>query len=157
MSESHLWARLADHWRTHGAAPGTGTSEAAITDFEKQHGVRLPSDLRAYFATLNGLANGRDDMTNETIGFWRLADVVSIDEEAPHASVPDARQCFAIADYLICSHLYAVALSADPAAAARVLFVWREGFAVLASSFEEFITRYIAGDEAILYGVGVVP
>ena len=157
MSAGLLLARLADHWRRHGASPGTGVPEAAIAEFETQHGVRLPNDLRAYFGTFNGLANGRDDMTDETIGFWRLADLASVAEEAPLAGVPDAHRCFAIADYLISSHFYVATLSGDPSAPAPILFVWREGFAVLASSFEEFLKRYMAGDEAILYGVGVVP
>ena len=152
-----LFARLADHWKAHGAAPGTGAPATAIAQFETQHGVRLPNLLRAYFATLNGLAYGRDDMTDETIGFWRLSDLASIAEEAPLANVPDAHRCFAIADYLISSHFYAVPLTSDPESEAPILFVWREGFGVLSPSFEEFVMRYMAGDEAILYGVGVVP
>jgi len=147
--------RLANHWRTHGASPGSGAPEAEIAAFEVRHGVQLPPELREYFATLNGLAHGRDDMDDETIGFWRLADVAPVAEEAPDAGVPGADRCFVIADYLIGSHFYVVRLPDDPAAPAEILWVWRDGFRRLAASFGEFVDRYMAGDEAVLYGFGV--
>ena len=148
--------RQANHWRTHGAAPGSGVHETEIAAFEVRHGVRLPRELREYFATLNGLAHGRDDMDNETIGFWRLAQVASIVEEAPGAGIPEPGRCFVIADYLIGSHFYVARLPDDPAAPAEILWVWHSGFGRLAASFAEFVELYMAGDEAVLYGFGIV-
>ncbi len=147
--------RLAEYWRAHGAAPGSGAPEAEIAAFELRHAVRLPSELREYFATLNGLAHGRDDMDNETIGFWRLAEVTPIAEEAPDAGIPEPGRCFVIADYLIGSHFYVARLPDNPTAPAEILWVWRDGFGQLAASFAEFVERYMAGDEAVLYGFGV--
>ena len=112
--------RLANHWRTHGASPDSGAPEAEIAAFEVRHGVQLPPELREYFATLNRLAHGRDDMDNETIGFWRLADVAPVAEEAPDAGVARADRCFVIADYLIGSRFYVVRLPDDPAATAEI-------------------------------------
>jgi hypothetical protein len=150
-----LLFRLANHWRTHGAAPGSGAPEAEIVAFEVRHGVRLPRELRAYFATLNGMAHGRNDMDNETIGFWRLAEVAPIAEEAPDAGIPEPDRCFVIADYLIGSHFYVARLPDDPTAPAELLWVWSNGFERLAASFAEFVERYMAGDEAVLYGSGI--
>ena len=147
--------RLANHWRAHGAAPGSGASGAEIGAFEVRHGIRLPRELREYFATLNGLEHGRDDMDNETIGFWRLAEVALIAEEAPDAGIPEPDHWFVIADYLIGSHFYVARLPDDPAAPAEILWVWRDGFGRVAASFAEFVERYMAGDEAVLYGFGI--
>ena len=152
----NLLTRLAEHWRTHGAEPGAGAPEAEIAAFEARHGVRLPRELREYFATLNGLAHGRDDMTDEPIGFWRVVEVAPIAQEAPDAGIPAPERCFVIADYLIGSHFYVARLPEDPAAAAEMLWVWRDGFGVLAPSFAEFLERYMASDEAVLYGFGIV-
>ena len=146
--------RLANHWRTHGTAPGTARPRP-IAAFEVRHGVRLPRELREYCATLNGLEHGRDDMDNEMIGFWRLAEVAPIAEEAPDAGIPEPGRCFVIADYLIGSHFYVARLRDDPTAPAEILWVWRDGFGRLAASFAEFVERYMAGDEAVLYGFGV--
>ena len=151
-----LLIRLADHWRAHGAAPGSGAPEAEIATFETRHGLRLPRELREYFATLNGLEHGRDDMTNETIGFWPLAEVAPVAAEAPNAGIPEPERCIVLADYLIGSHYYVARLPKDTAAPAQILWVWRDGFGSLAGSFAQFVERYMAGDEAVLYGFGVV-
>jgi hypothetical protein len=47
-------------------------------------------------------------------------------------------------------------VSNDPAAPAEMLWVWSGGFGVLAASFAEFLERYMAGDEGVLYGFGIV-
>ena len=156
MTIHELLPLLAEHWRCHGAEPGAGASESEIAAFEADHGIRLPVELRAYFAAFNGLAHGRDDMDNDTVGFWRLADITPVVEEAPHCGVPNAAEYFVFADYLIGSHFYAVHLQAGSNTRSPVLFVWREGFRPLASSFVEFLERYMTGDNAVLYGVGVI-
>ena len=150
-----LLTRLAEHWRAHGAAPGSGAPEAEIAAFEARHGVRLPRELHEYFATLNGMAHGRDDMDDAPTGFWRLAEATTVAEEAPDAKVPNPERCFVIADYLIGSHFYVARLPDAPVAPAEILFVWGDGFVVLAPSFADFAERYMASDEAVLYGFGV--
>jgi hypothetical protein len=50
-----------------------------VAEFEQRHNVRLPSDLREYFLTLNGGILGHEGSAdNDLISFWRLDQVESI-------------------------------------------------------------------------------
>lgn len=64
---------LRERWRRDGILHGRGASEADLAAFERRHGVVLPADLRAYFATTNGTAVGACGMEDgDLLGFWHL-------------------------------------------------------------------------------------
>jgi hypothetical protein len=148
---SDLLERLAAFWRAHGTSPGSGASEDEIRAFEARHGVRFPSDLRTYFATLNGMANGRDDMDDEMVGFWRLADAATAHEDNPRAGTVEKSQCFVIADFMIGSHFYVAQLSGSAQSVTPILVDTGTELIPLAESFEEFVELYLERDRA-LYG-----
>ena len=144
-------AKLADQiirfWSSLGLNIRPGVSETALAEFEAKYGVVLPADMRAYFTAVDGMSGEVDDQ--RMITFWPLEKVKPVTEELPgepheHASY------FLFADFLIWSHGYAIRLSADPEAANRVVIVPADGTAhPVATSFSDFIIRYLADDHAL--------
>jgi hypothetical protein len=142
---NELLAELAAYWRSQGVEPAGGASLVEIEAFEWARGVRLPPDVRAYFATLNGT---RDDaMDQELISFWSLDRVRSAAAELEHQEPvsPEASEFFCFADYSIWCHAYAVRLSADGTAPTEVAVV-NDGRDLIpvASSFSAFLRAYLS-------------
>lgn len=148
-----LIEKLKDCWRQNGCTIRAGSSQAEITAFEQRYSVRLPSDLRTYFATVDGMAEGESDAN--MFSFFPLKQVKSIPEELADfggipdysgimRSLPDPQHWFMIADYLIASAVFAVCLHA---AADETPIVWigsGNEHQVIAGSFSKFVEIYLA-------------
>jgi hypothetical protein len=66
-------------WTRQGVKPSPGILEAEIAQFEAKYNVRLPGDLREYFATVNGFQSSEHWTTDENcISFWGLDEVVPL-------------------------------------------------------------------------------
>jgi hypothetical protein len=125
--------RLLSRWKAAGVAWNLGATEAAITAFERQHGVHLPNDLRTFLGLVNGIP------FSELDGLARLRPV---EEFFP---LPDAPGYYCFADYNIEGSLWAVHLSNDPAPDNPVRVVWYGGDGrEEARSFTAFLSRYLA-------------
>jgi len=117
-----LVERLKGHWLEKRIRIQAGASLDQVKSFESHYQVCLPQDLRDYFTTVNGMEKGEID--EELFSFLPLQAVKSIPEELGQfggipdytqitRSLPDARRWFVIVDYLICSAVYAIRLSAE--------------------------------------------
>ncbi len=152
MDTSTLLSRLADHWAAAGVRHATPPPAEAIVEFEARHEVTLPPDFRAYIETMNGAAQGRDEMTSDhTVSFWRL------DEMEPATDIPGTHRLFYFADFLIDSHRYAIALSPNPREATPVFIVQDTTALQVARSFTEFLSGYIANHDGTIYGRDPTP
>jgi SMI1/KNR4 family protein SUKH-1 len=145
--DKSLLTRLSAAWAAEDVRPAGPASSDAIAAFEHRHGVSVPPDFRLYLETLNGAQGGRDAMGNkETFAFWHL------DEIEPE-DVGGVR-VLPFADFLIDSHRYVIALSAEPGGSTPILIHHHNGSLIrIADSFSDFVRAYIAGDEDILHGV----
>jgi hypothetical protein len=142
------------YWATSNAQPAPGASDAELAAFEAAHGVRLPPAFAALYRRADGNGGGDGNLTR----FWPLAEVRPLPEEEPEAGweavLPDAREYFVFADYMIWSHAYAVRLTAG-GSGDRVLWVFHPGggrgpeCAEVAASFEEFLADYTRDPDAI--------
>ena len=132
--------------------PGNGAPEAEIAAFEQRYGVRLPADLRAYFAHANGVVGGRDGAwDDELIGLWQLADVRPLSEEIEDCQTPGADQYFVFADWSIWAHGYVVHLS-RAGTEAPVFIAFNPQLERIAESFDEFLRGYVRRDYRLLFG-----
>jgi hypothetical protein len=156
-----VWQAVRKQWRAAGIDPRPGAAAADLDAFERRHGVRLPSDVRAFYAEADGMPPGAWD--KELLSFWPLAEVGPVpvllagcrgipDYGGIEASLPDAASYFVFADHSIWVHVYAVRLSPDPMAACPV--VWIAGgdrWEVQAGSFGEFLRRYAEEPQRVLF------
>ncbi len=143
--------RLRAKWATNGILSAAVASQAEIAAFEKKYSVVLPPDVRTYFATINGTAIGSLGMDDEDLmGFWHLDQVRTFAEEGIDDD-PDVARTFVFADHSIWIYGFGIRLSSDPSAPTPVVVTIGSPHICVASSFEEFIERYVRGDQTALY------
>ncbi len=157
-----MWELIQRHWERAGVSPNPGAPARAFDDFERDYGVRVPAEVREFYAHADGMPSGASD--GELLSFYPLAGVYPVPVVLPtghrglpdyngieHA-LPDAASYFVFADYSMRCHVYAVRLSADPAAACPV--VWIAGgdkWEVQAASFGEFLRLYAEDPGQVLF------
>jgi hypothetical protein len=145
---------LRERWRTQGILHEHHATEEELTAFESRYNVVLPPNLRRYFATVNGTAMGQYGMDDpDLLGFWHLDQVHTFAEENTASSDQDsgARHTFAFADYSIWCFGFGIRLSSDRTAATPIVCDVSSPPQKVADSFAEFISRYLQGDEDVIY------
>jgi hypothetical protein len=148
---------LIARWRGDGLNPVQGAAPAAIESFESRFGIVLPSDLREYLSTRNGMLPGYpNDIDKEGFAFWPLERIRPIstgpDKIPWNSGLPDASKCFLFADYLHWSWAYAIVLSRESSGSSPVFIVGVEHPKKIADSFSEFARLYLARSPALLAG-----
>ena len=148
----HTLDALCEFLRTQGLTPHGGASEAEIVAFERRYGARLPADVRAYFAQVNGVVGGRDGAwDDEMIALWELRDVRPLSEEVESCQTPEAEQCFVFGDWSIWAHGYAIRLAITERVS-PVYIAFEPHVERVAESFTEFLQGYVRRDHAVLFG-----
>lgn len=128
-----------------------GVPEHALRQFESDHAVKFPADLREYFAKCNGMVQrGGADTDMEGFAFWpieRVGLMRKVCSEAGVAlpSIQSPEEYFVFADYFQWSWAYAIRLGSEDSS---VILVGAEGD-VVAASFSEFVRLYIEDAEAL--------
>jgi len=145
--------RLRAYWMEKGVKTRHGVSVQEIQSFESQHLVRLPPDLRAYHATVDGMEGGEADP--DMFSFLPLDAVRAVPEELAHfGGIPDYREIvrsladphrwFVIVDYLITSAVYAIRLSTTEEPAPVLWIGSGKYHLIVAPSFSGFLEAYLA-------------
>jgi len=156
-----VWQSVRERWQSAGVTPRPGAATPDIDAFERHHGVRLPTEVRAFYAEMDGMPSGAWD--EDLLSVWPLAEVASVpallsgfrgipDYGGIERALPDAASYFVFADHSIWVHVYAVRLSADPSTACSV--VWIAGgdiWEVIAPSFGDFLRRYAQEPRQVLF------
>lgn len=149
---------LKHHWLAQGIEINPGVSKEKLTAFESRYRVSLPADLRDYFLTVDGMADGFTD--NALIRFWSLSEVKPIPEEAPSFSDPsyveDAESLFVFADYSIWCHAYAIRLSltgdSNP-----IFVIGDETPLRMFGSFSELVSTYLTNADLLVSNIRESP
>ncbi len=147
-----IGASLKTYWLSNGIEINPGVSNEELTAFESNYQVSLPSDLRDYFLTVNGMAEGvRDDAL---IRFWSLNEVKPIPETAPAYSDPsyieEAQSLFLFADYCIWSHAYAIRLSFNRQASNPIIIIGEQTPTRMFDTFSELASSYLRAPDSLL-------
>lgn len=145
--------RLRAYWMQKGVKTRPGVSLQQVESFESRYLVRLPPDLRGYYATIDGMEDGAVDP--DMFSFLPLKAVRSIPEELAHfGGIPDYQEIvrslaeshhwFVIVDYLITSAVYAIRLSAKEEPAPVLWIGSGKHHRIVAPSFSGFLEAYLA-------------
>ena len=151
MDHVSLLANLRSAWAAEDHPHASPASEREIAAFEERYNVRLPSDLRAYFATLNGGDLGREgSMDQEMFTFWRLDQVRSQKELSEGTG--GRSDLFGFADWSMDAHVFVIQLQLDPQRPTPVFIDSGKELQEVAASFSDFLAGYLRDDENVLYG-----
>jgi hypothetical protein len=142
---------LKKFWRRQGIKLCSGATEDELIAFETKHHVRLPEDLRKYFAATNGFDGSEHLMTDdEGITFLGLDEMKPLSEYWS-ADVAVGRGYFVFADYSLSAHVYAIRLVNGSGSGNPVVAVYDRKLVEVASSFLEFAESYLKNIDAVLF------
>lgn len=144
--------RLKHHWLARGVEFNDGVSEAAIAAFEHEFGVVLPSDMREYFLTVNGM---QPDVTDEEmLRFWTLQEFKPLPAAAPlyatASYISNPQTLFVFADYSIWAHAYAIRLGVAALNQNEIFIIGGDYPILLFNSFSQLIDSYLA-DKRLMF------
>jgi hypothetical protein len=128
---------LVEKWQTAGIVIGDGASAADIRTFEARFNVELPCDVSAYVKRVDGMVSR--DYPEDLIRFWQLNEFECARPAYGQGEVFEG--WFVFADFLIHSHFYA--FRAGRSSPGEVAISGGKGLLPVASSFAEFIDRYL--------------
>ena len=144
--------RLKNNWMSHGVEFNDGVSENALAAFEHKFGVALPSDMREFFLTVNGMPEEVTD--DEMIRFWMLEEVKPLPSGAPEFATGDyvdhPESLFLFADYSLWAHAYAIRLTSPEVKRNEVLLIGGDYPILLFRSFSELVDSYLA-DKSLMF------
>jgi hypothetical protein len=133
------------HWRSHKVELNPGAAESELAELEQVVGTRLPTEMRAFYARVNGMV--RDTSDELLFSLWPL-EVLKAARTEERVPLPHNAAVLAFGDFLIDSHFYAVQLDGDDVGSVAV--VWPNGtLERLADSFESFLVRYWREPESL--------
>ncbi len=135
-------------WLRQGIKLCRGATGDELAAFEAKHNIRLPEDLRDYFAVVNGFDGWQTD--DNVITFLSLDEMKTLSEYwSP--DVADADSYFVFADYSISAHVYAIRLLNTTGRGNHVVVVYDGEPVEVANSFSEFVEGYLADNNAVLF------
>jgi hypothetical protein len=142
---------LKRYWLRHGIKLNRGVSEDELAAFEDVYRVRLPKDLREYFAAVNGFDGSEHWMTDENVITFLALNEMKPLSEAWSPKIADAASYFVFADYSLSAHVYAIQLSNSSGNNPVVVAYDDENLVKVASSFSEFVQGYVEDNNAVLF------
>lgn len=135
---------LKSRWTDERALWRPGLSPAELDRFERQHGVELPDDMRAFYAAIDGME--KDSIDDHNMNVWFLDRVRPIAEVFPESlRLPGL---FVFADWAVEAVHYAVALGEGPYPVGSVVLEC-DPSRILSESFGEFVTDRLRACDAL--------
>jgi hypothetical protein len=151
-----IGTELKNRWLSRGLEVNPGVSKEKLSQFESRYQVSLPADLRDYFLTVDGMAEGVTD--DALIRFWSLNEVKPIPAEAPEFARPsyirEAESLFVFADYSIWAHAYAIRLSSSTENANPIVVIGGEKPIKVFDSFSDLVSSYLIDPDRLLTNIG---
>jgi hypothetical protein len=143
---------LAVLWRDAGLLVRPGVQPPAIQAFEAKYHVVLPTDMREYFLTIDGMEDELDSGLNR---FWPLHMVKPVEDELTeiHRDRLAYPGCFVFVDHCIWCFAWAVRLGREPSPASGPVFQVTASEIPgrqIAPSFTVFVEMYLADQYSVL-------
>jgi hypothetical protein len=105
-----LIRQVIEQWRAEDIPIRPAVTSEAITDFELRYRVKLPSDMRIFYSTVDGMGDHYDDKT--FLRFWPLEQIKPIPEHIHGCAegISDFDAYFVFFDHSIDVSLHAIRL-----------------------------------------------
>lgn len=135
--------RLVALWRKAGLKIRPPVLPCEIDAFESKYGVAMPSDLRAYFLTVDGMEDQLDPGMNR---FWPLGILQPVEEVVATGDRLAYPDCFLIVDHCIWCLAWAVRLGGQQTEVSGPVFQVTANDVPgrqVASSFATFLDTYL--------------
>ena len=131
--------------------------EKDIIEFEREHKLLLPTDLKQYFKSFNGT---NDNYNERFFSFQSITNFKSIEDELMHRNgVPDYsgivnvladyKDCFVFCDYEFHLMTYAIKLYNYESNRNEVYVICGDSYKLIAETFIEFLTLYLEGSDKL--------
>jgi hypothetical protein len=119
-----LLQQIIERWHADNIPIRPGVDAAKIAMFESRYGIRLPADMREYFATVNGTGDHFDE--EFFFRFWPFEDLILVEEHSPEvtAAFPESTGYFFFFDHSIEIFLYAIRLNVSDQSATPIAMVY---------------------------------
>ena len=144
------WAKLKEHWLDNGCSVPTAVTEVQILAFEKTYRLRMPSDLRNYFLTMDGSG---ESLGSDMFSFWPLSTMEPLSDyltEGIYTDRLDYPNCFIFADWCVNSHMYLIELSATSLRNPVSIYAGNGRNPPISQAFDDFIDLYLENWETVL-------
>jgi hypothetical protein len=141
--------RLRLYWLSQNIPVPSGVTEDRLCSFGAQFAVTLPQDMREYFMLMDGMGS-RSEVDDDFFSFWPLSDMVPVSiSECGEIPMTNKDNYFIFADHSIGMPFYAINLREGPNIV-RALFLdlMEPQPSVVAMSFSEFVSRYLADEKS---------
>jgi hypothetical protein len=143
---------LALLWRDAGLHIRPGVQPSAIEAFETRYQVTLPTDMRDYFLTIDGMEDELDPGYNR---FWPLHLVKPVEDELTerHQDRFAYPGCFVFVDHCIWCLAWAARLGPKPSRVSGPVFQVTASDIPgrrIAPSFTVFVEMYLADQDSVL-------
>jgi hypothetical protein len=126
--------------------PGAYRDE--IQRFERTHAVRLPVDMRRFYASIDGMAD-LDWGFESDIRVLPIAEIVPVREAFPDSSTPSRpADAFVIADNSISACFFAIDLRGP----GNPVFLVAEEPIRVATGFADFLRKVLSDSPALFHG-----
>jgi hypothetical protein len=131
-------------------APNGPCALGAIQETEDRLYVRLPDDVREFFARMNGTVD-MTDVDHGLITLWPLEQCKRLDDEVPAFAGSPVADAIVFADHSIWCWAYAARFPRDNPDTMRIWMVEGPQSVLIAETFSQFV-KMIVSKDAGLYG-----
>ncbi|HEX8350365.1 MAG TPA: SMI1/KNR4 family protein [Hymenobacter sp.] len=134
-------------------------TEEQLKNFEESYKLKLPQDLRDYFANVNGTEGESDDGFFTFCTFNQFQSIQQVLRDwygVPKHSdiiqkIDHSETCYVFADYSICLFAYAIRLHHEVGSENEVYAICGGEYRIIAKSFSEFINLYLQKSDQLTF------
>jgi SMI1 / KNR4 family (SUKH-1) len=144
-----LLQQTIERWRGENIPIPLGVDDAKLSEFESHYRVKLPDDMREYFATMNGMGDHYDE--EFFFRFWPLERVQLVGEHCPEVTkaFPESNGYFLFFDHSIEVFMYAIQLNGTRNTPTPIAMIYPQtpwaspSFDNFCESFTDFLDLYV--------------
>ena len=151
LSPTERAERLKSHWLSQEIRIRPALAPEVIDAWESEQHTHLPEDMRAYFATVDGMEATCLDYS--MYNFWPLERVVSLGKTfaGNPSGLDDPDSWYVFAEVFIDAFHYAIYLpDGDSGTRHPVTWIDSNTYEVLSQSFTGFVDRYLEDPESLV-------
>jgi hypothetical protein len=151
-----LIQQVIERWRRENIPIRPGVDLTKINELESRLGAVLPSDMREFYLTIDGMGDHFDE--EHFFRFWPIEQIQSVNQYYSDVAQlnSDASEYYYFFDHSIGIFLYAIRLGNSSSSCGPVAFVsspYDPTFQPFCGTFSEFLSIYVLDPDCLLSGI----